>query len=290
MNKWKQSVWVVTLILTLAAVGCSAIITSADKPKGIESSIDSLQTGSFVSLPFETLGSSQTFTKTPLPSLLTFQTATLVPTEAFLRTPSPVASFGSSATQNFPLTLDTDWVYQYTRYEGFNPDEVVTTTRVVTETVVEVTQNNSFTEVKIRRDEGPEIPLYIPVSMKSVVLRPRTLGYYWFVVIGDRIFHKDEDPATHPLSNEDTLELVLPLRVGNKWDMFGSNSIERRVAKTETIIVPAGRFDNCFSLIDEWIGTKNERWFCPNVGIVDEKNDHLGTPNGYHQVLIKYEP
>ena len=62
----------------------------------------------------------------------------------------------------------------------------------------------------------------------------------------------------------------------------------RTVTRVGAAVVPAGTFDNCFLLTEEWAGTSFETWFCPHVGIVDRKVDHHGTPEGYRQILVRY--
>jgi hypothetical protein len=92
---------------------------------------------------------------------------------------------------------------------------------------------------------------------------------------------------------------VFPLELGEKWYVsdekaklhptYDDDWMLRKVTKVDTVVVPAGRFDNCFFLAEEWAGTTFETWFCPNVGIVDAKSDHHGTPMGWHQVLTRYQ-
>jgi len=95
------------------------------------------------------------------------------------------------------------------------------------------------------------------------------------------------------------LEFVFPVKLGEKWyrsdekarlnPTYADDWMLRKVTKVGTVVVPAGEFNDCFFLEEEWAGTTFETWFCPNVGIVDEKGDHHGTPYGFRQVLIRYQ-
>jgi len=211
----------------------------------------------------------------------------LTSTSCAVSKPTPIPPLPGSET-GFPLALDNTWVFQATRYEGFNPSEIMTTTLVITETVVEVKSTSSYLVAKIHRDESAETPVVVPPSMQDIPPRPATSSDYWFVVSGNRIYRQERNLDLSSLYDTAKLELVLPLKVGEKWNLF-DGGILREVVKVDTVTVPAGRFNNCFFFEDGWAGSTAETWFCPNVGIVDEKMDHHGTPVGWHQVLTRYQ-
>jgi hypothetical protein len=198
------------------------------------------------------------------------------------------------------LALNNTWVFQITRYEGVPITEIITTTRVVTETVVGVESISSYFVAKIHRDESAEMPGGdVPPSWQGVPLRPATSSDYWLVVSGNRMYRQERGLDLANLSSTALLEFVFPLKLGEKWyqsdekaklnPTYADDWMLRKVTKVETVVVPAGYFNNCFFLEEAWAGTAFETWFCPNVGIVDRKVDHHGTPSGFHQVLIRYQ-
>ena len=213
--------------------------------------------------------------------------------------PTPIPTLPSPEI-DFPLALNNTWVFQATRYEGVPITEILTTTLVITETVVEVKSTSSYFVAKIHRDESAEMPVGdVPPSRQGIPLRPATSSEYWLVVSGNRIYRQERNLDLSNLSSTALLEFVFPLKLGEKWYVsdekaklhptYDDDWMLRKVTKVDTVVVPAGRFDNCFFLAEVWAGTTFETWFCPNVGIVDAKSDHHGTPMGWHQVLTRYQ-
>lgn len=213
--------------------------------------------------------------------------------------PTPIPPLPSPET-DFPLALNNSWVFQATRYQGVPITEIITTTRVVTETVVDVKSVSSYFVAKIHRDESAEMPVGdVPPSWQGVPLRPATSSDYWLVVSGDRMYRQERGLDLANLSRTALLEFVFPLKVGGKWYVsdekaklnptYADDWMLRKVTKVDTVVVPAGRFNSCFFLEEEWAGTTFETWFCPNVGIVEKKSDHHGTLEGYRQALVRYQ-
>jgi len=203
------------------------------------------------------------------------------------------------AEVDFPLALNNTWVFQLTRYEGVPITEIITTTLVVTETVVEVKSTSSYFVAKIHREESAEVPVgEVPPSWQGVPLRPATSSDYWLVVSGNRMYRQERNLDLSSLSTA-LLEFVFPVKLGEKWyrsdekarlsPTYADDWMLRKVTKVGTVVVPAGEFNDCFFLQEEWAGYTAETWFCPNVGIVDEKGNHHGTPEGFRQVLIRYQ-
>jgi len=208
------------------------------------------------------------------------------------------ASLNNSET-GFPLALGNTWVFQVTSYAGFNLDEVTTATRIVTETVIDIRTDVSYFAVRIQRDAGAEKLESVPKS-GQVALIPSgaTSSEYWLVVSDNRIYRQEERLDLPNLHETGTLEFVLPLKVGEKWylndkmeELYPDKMVDsmlRKVMKTDAVIVPAGRFENCFLLAEVIGGSTFEKWFCPGIGLVDQRSDHHGTPYGWRQVLIEY--
>ncbi len=199
--------------------------------------------------------------------------------------------------REFPLALSNTWVYQSTRYEAVPITEFITTTHVITETVVEVKSTYSYFAAKIHRDESAETPVFIAKSRQGEPLRPATSTEYWLVVMGNQIFRQEGNLGQPNLGKTDSRELLFPLRPGNQWYLYeakdpgvpgGVSGLFRQVLKAGTVEVPAGSFDNCFFLKDDWATNVVGNWFCPGVGWVELKDDHSGTPYGSHDVLLRY--
>jgi hypothetical protein len=234
---------------------------------------------------------------TPRPTLAAATLATSPPEPIAAASPTAPPSPGPEIA--FPLALNNTWVFQFTRYEGVPITEIITTTLVVTETVVEVKNISSYLVAKIHREESAEIPVGdVPPSWQGVPLRPATSSDYWLVVSGNRMYRQERELDLSSLSTA-LLEFVFPLELGEKWyqsdekaklyPTYADGWMLRKVTKVGTVVVPAGEFDNCFFLEEAWAGATFETWFCPNVGIVDQKGDHHGTPYGFRQVLIRYQ-
>ena len=68
----------------------------------------------------------------------------------------------------------------------------------------------------------------------------------------------------------------------------GIDGLFRQVLKAGSVQVPAGQFEGCFLITDDWAADAVANWFCPKIGWVDLKDDHSGTPYGSHQLLIEY--
>jgi hypothetical protein len=174
---------------------------------------------------------------------------------------------------------------------------MITTTWMLTETVVNVERTDSYFLAQIHREKSAERPVHIPVGMRSMPLRHATSRYDWFVVSGNRLYRQDRNLDLPHLSTA-LREFVFPLKLGAKWYLSDEKAkryptyadawMLRKVTKVGPVVVPAGQFDHCFFLEDEWAGTTFETWFCPGVGVVDRKVEHHGTPEGYRQVLIRY--
>jgi len=129
---------------------------------------------------------------TPGPTLAAATLAT--PTPEPTATASPTVPPLPSAEIDFPLALNNTWVFQLTRYEGVPITEIITTTLVVTETVVEVKNISSYLIAKIHREESAEVPVgEVPPSWQGVPLRPATSSDYWLVVNGNRMYRQERD-------------------------------------------------------------------------------------------------
>lgn len=187
---------------------------------------------------------------------------------------------------DFPLALGSTWTYQETRYEGVPITEILTATHVTTETIVDIKSIASYQIVEVHRDESAEMPIFAPPSRRDEPLRPAASSNYWWLVRGNDVFLQEGAPNLAK-ADEALLKYVFPLKAGAKWFQVGS-ALPREVIRLDSVVTPAGRFQNCFSLREEWAGATFLEWFCPKVGIVESSGDHHGTPFGGRKVLTSY--
>jgi hypothetical protein len=178
--------------------------------------------------------------------------------------------------------------------------DIITTTIVAIETIAEVKSVSGVSTARIHREESAEQAVgEVPVSWQGVALRSATSSDYWLIVTGNRVYRQDNRPDVSDL-NEALLEFVFPLRVGDEWYVSDAKArlvptpipddfLLRQVKEIGDVVVPAGHFNNCFLMREKWAGTSFATWFCPQIGIVERAVDHQGTPEGFHEVLVKYQ-
>lgn len=199
---------------------------------------------------------------------------------------------------NLPLSVNDFWVYQKIRYDGPNLTQLVTTTQIITETVIERKEISSLLVAQIHRQQSAEtlVAAMQESDRETAILNPALEDSYWLIINGNRVYSQDELDLTTILSS--TLEYELPFGMGDSWYLYKSmlaafpdksnDSMLRRVTHRQKITVPAGEFESCFQLQEMIGGTIFEQYFCPKVGIVEKRFDHHGTPFGSHLVLIEY--
>ena len=63
---------------------------------------------------------------------------------------------------------------------------------------------------------------------------------------------------------------------------------QRNVVSQESFETPAGRFDDCYQITENFNSGGVVRWLCSGVGLVAQKYDHAGTRFGFQQTLVSY--
>ncbi len=199
---------------------------------------------------------------------------------------------------DYPLKPGNTWTYLVGRYNGFNPSEIATSTYVMTETVTAVTTNSSYYVATMQQETSPEFAIYVPESMGDLPHGAPTTEQYWLIVDGNRLYQQRRELDLSNPQQKGALDFVFPLGIGAKWyqsdDMaklnpdYANRSMLHEVVKADEVVVPAGKFENCYLLTEHIGGSSMEDWFCPGIGYVDRKNDHHGTPFGGRHVLIRY--
>ncbi|MBI5028906.1 MAG: hypothetical protein HZB51_00075 [Chloroflexi bacterium] len=204
---------------------------------------------------------------------------------SIISTPAPPAS--PSFSDAMPLVLGNTWMYQVTRYEGVPITEIITATHLITDTIVERKNTPPYFIAQMHREESAETSVgFVPPSQKAEPLRPATSSEYWWVLNENRLYRQERKLDLSKF-DESKLEFVFPLEIGKKWNLF-NDGLARITLRVGQVTVPAGRFDNCFLFDDAWASDTAQTWFCPRIGIVEEIDDHHGTPMGWHTVLIRY--
>jgi hypothetical protein len=71
---------------------------------------------------------------------------------------------------------------------------------------------------------------------------------------------------TYPSTVETSIFLVFPLKVGSKWNTYGTT--EANVIAQENVMVPLGTYNNCFKVQYGSGSMITYMWFGKNVGMV----------------------
>ncbi len=246
-------------------------------------------------VPPQAVAKSSPFAASASPAPKINQTLQPIDTPPNPSTPPPTASL-TIPRPDYPLAFGNTWVYESTRYEGFNATDIMTATSTITETAVEIQTDPTYFAAKIRQEASPETPIAGLPDLQDLA-RPASTTEYWLIVTGDRLYRQDKQPDLSNLQSTDALELVFPLKPDTKWVWLparlptdvGTDGVYRQIQSIESVQVPAGRFDNCFLIQNGWVTDTSSGWFCPGVGWVEQKTDHNGTPFGGHRVLLRYQ-
>ena len=210
-----------------------------------------------------------------------------------------------SISEDYPLSVGTKWVYQDTRYDGFNPNLIMTATRMTTHTVVAVIGQEPYRYLKVRLEENPETLSAMKGNYPMTdTLRPARISEYVLPVetihMQQRIyFRQGQLDQTKPPSQATWAELVLPLVDHAEWcgmEVDSKDSSHRicwpltQARAQRKVVMSAGRFSNCYWIRYAIGGSGIQNLFCPGVGWVIRQDDHAGTPFGSRSVLKRFVP
>jgi hypothetical protein len=192
-----------------------------------------------------------------------------------------------------PVDISNTWIYSYTAY--INSDHA---TWRVSDTVIDVQERSGYTIARIQR----EVTLISDQTSVNFPDEPVS-GEYWYLTNGSYLYKQtgslDPDAIT-----DSWLELVYPISPGVCWypdpaqrsDMAvvtpspgvtipGCRYVAGEPINIETL---SGLFETCYSIITTYNSGSTIITFCPGIGIVGWKYDHLGTHFGYEAVIIGY--
>jgi hypothetical protein len=189
----------------------------------------------------------------------------------------------------FPFPVGTTWVYSHSEYEQAigDPNEIITATRVLTETVARVEGDTpSLSFMHERSVSDIKIP---PEWWSSSVLDS---GSYWYRIEGNRVLS-----VQYPYSREGFPLYEFPLGAGRGWcpedpppatnptcSLMGKRTVRRQGPYTTAV----GTFDPCYEIVEEYNSGGIFEWFCDGIGVVARKYDHAGSRFGYEDTLIRF--
>lgn len=193
--------------------------------------------------------------------------------------------------QALPLSVGNQWVYRVTRYDGFNPNDIMTATLTITDTIANVETKDGFFVATVESERSAESLVEVrgdyPVTD---ALQPSATETYWLIVDGNRVLRQDDQLNLADLESRVLVQFVFPIELNSQWSMYNAEDapLNRKVTKAGSITVPAGTFTDCLYLEGVIDGTTFEDWFCPGIGLVWSNAEHHGTPYGSRQELVSY--
>ena len=211
------------------------------------------------------------------------------------------SSQASNEHTAFPLSKGTTWVYTYQAYEpaGSGVDTIVKATYQLTETVLDVATNASYSVAHVKR----EFELENADAGWTGGFTSNQNDETWYVVEGEKVYSSNQSIDINSVNvDEINLAYDFPLSVNKTWcpiqvDLKDSNhkpitncqfSGQREVTDQGSFESPAGKFTDCYDMTDHFNNGNIYQKFCVGVGIVSMKFDHMGTPFGFEQTLIQY--
>jgi hypothetical protein len=194
-------------------------------------------------------------------------------------------------SQDMPLNVGNYWVFRATRYDGFNPNDMMTATLTMTDSIASVETKDGLLIATVQSERSAETLAKVrgtyPVTGS---LQPATTETYWMIVDGNRVLRQDDKLDLSDLQSRALVEFVFPISLNSQWSMYSAEDapLNRKVTKVGPIAVPAGTFTDCLYLEGVMGGMTLEDWFCPGIGIVWHNADHHGTPYGNKRELVSY--
>jgi hypothetical protein len=209
-----------------------------------------------------------------------------------------IARCSSQKANEFPLAKGTIWTYSYEAYEPSlaDPTQVIHARYELVETISEIETGSGYSIAHVTR------------GYQLLGVEPGWTGdfevslpnEYWYVTDGEKVWESSSAIDTHKVPLEGTLlDYDFPLSLSSAWCRLPLDSDKkipagcefagkRMVTDARDFESPAGTFGDCYELTDFFNGGNLIHWFCPGVGIVFMKFDHMGTRFGFEQTLMSY--
>ena len=198
----------------------------------------------------------------------------------------------------FPLNKGTTWVYSYEAYEqtASDPTQIIKATYQLTETVAGTENVSTYFVAHVKREHK-----LIDADAGWAQDFSSEPHEFWYIVNDHQVLQSNL-PLDNANINIDELRLDydFPLSVKKSRCLFSVNAKSpkrpiscevvgrREVTSQGPYETSAGKFDNCYDMIDYWNPGNFFQKFCTGVGIVSMKFDHAGTKFGFEQTLIRY--
>lgn len=199
--------------------------------------------------------------------------------------------------KEFPLLPGASWTFVRESYQQSpsDPNQLLHEKEQTIETVVEVKDLSTFSLVHVKGRRS--VLLADPGWVESQPPQPEVYEF-WYVLQDGRVYRSETqpDPTALQVSNM-TEEYEFPLTIGTSWcpskaeagsatncEFIGKRQVEREAGYQ----TQAGKFDQCYQLVDYFNGGNVIRWFCTGVGPVATNYDHAGTRFGYADELVSF--
>lgn len=192
--------------------------------------------------------------------------------------------------QELPLHLGNSWVYQVTRYDGFNSNEMMTAMFIMTDIITNVETKDDFFIATVQSEHTAETLVEVQGDYPVDSLESARKANYWLIVDGNRILRQEDQLNLADLESQVLVQVVFPIQINSQWALTNGKDapLTQKVTHQGSVTVPAGTFENCFFREGTLGGMTFEDWFCPGIGVVWSKAEHQGTPFGNMRELVSY--
>ncbi len=194
-----------------------------------------------------------------------------------------------SPLPDLPLNWGATWIYSDVVYAETDSQDIVTSTYIYSDTVIDVRSTPPYFAAEISRTASliAGEPLFNAPEAET----------WWYVISGTQVYRQAGNQLDLPSVSSSWLEYTFPL-TKSRW--YPDPEIRKNVSLDSMIsgirytfpesevAVPAGLFKDCFMIATAYLSGATYSWFCPSLGVVAEKFDHGGTPFGDHAVLMNY--
>ncbi|HEY9152224.1 MAG TPA: hypothetical protein VIN60_05005 [Anaerolineales bacterium] len=202
--------------------------------------------------------------------------------------------------KEFPLLKGTRWVYSYRAYQPSisNPRQIARATYQLTDTVTDTEFVSPYfiahvqSVWKLVQSDSGWMEDFISNQPNET----------WYVVNGQQVFGSKQAIDIKNINTDDLLlDYDFPLVVNKNWCPMKvdfkdpthkiancQSAGKREITNQSTLETPAGKFDNCYDMVDYFNDGNFYQKFCNGVGIVSLQFDHAGTPFGFEQTLTHF--
>lgn len=201
---------------------------------------------------------------------------------------TPLSTLGPAYP--FPLALSSTWVYEMTAHT-----EGQTARWRITQTIVIVGGDNGLLTAEV---EQTSQQTSAPGSEADQFFTPQD-GRFWYILDGQTLYRQNEKLDLEQRAAADILLRWPPESVPCWCVTSADGCIEpadgeigpgcRHQTRLESVHrTSAGEFSDCRELVRAYNNGAETISFCPNIGIVAERFQHLGSDFGYEMNLIGY--